>query len=245
MLSEKDAFRPVSRTPLSLLVSRQLRDAIVSGEISVGTLLPTEKELTERFSVSRSTIREALRILQALGLLSGGDTVSTSRPRVSTEKTISAVSDVLESAVRLSGIPLGDLVELRLVLEGAALESPAVVPERVAEAKAALEVMRRPGIDIVAFHDADVRFHTSLAGVGGNGAFSLVMGVLREAIGGYLVEALTSLADPRPTLDRLGDEHAAILQAVEAGDGALAGQRVREHIWGFYSRDLPAELSPL
>ena len=239
MLPVQDAFRPVSRRPLSLLVSRQLRDAIVSGELSVGTLLPTESDLCERFGVSRSTIREALRILQALGLLSGGDTVSTARPRVSAEHTLSAASEVLESAIRLRQIPLGDLVELRLVLEGAALESPVVATERVAEARAALEVMRRPGVDVVTFHEADVRFHTSLAGAGGNTAFSLVMGVLREAIGGYLVEALTALADPGPTLHRLGEEHAAILQAIDDGDGVLAGERVREHIWGFYSHDIP------
>ncbi|MGB8649682.1 MAG: GntR family transcriptional regulator [Mycobacteriales bacterium] len=232
-----DAFSPVSRTPLSLLVSRQLRDAIVSGELSVGTLLPSEKELADRFGVSRSTIREALRILQALGLLTGGDTVSTARPRVSATQTVAAVSDVLESAVRLSQIPLGDLVELRLVLEGAALESPVTVPARLEEARAALEVMQRPGVDVVTFHDADVRFHTSLAGAGGNSAFTLVMGVLREAIGGHLVEALSALPKPVPTLRRLCSEHAAILQAVEDGDGPLAARLVREHIWSFYSRD--------
>lgn len=237
MLPASAAFSPVSRTPLSLLVSRQLRDAIVSGELSVGTLLPSEKELTERFGVSRSTIREALRILQALGLLTGGDTVSTSRPRVCAEQTLTAVSDVLESAVRLSQIPLGDLVELRLVLEGSALESPVVVPEALALARTELTVMQQPGIDVVTFHAADVRFHTHLVGAGGNSAFSLVMGVLRDAIRGHLVEVLTALPDPAPTLDALRHEHTSILEAVEAGDGPLAKQRVREHIWGFYSRD--------
>ena len=79
---ESTAFRPIRRTPLSLLVSRQIRDAIVSGELMLGSQLPTEQELTAQFDVSRSTVREAVRILQAQGLLSGGDTVSTSRPRV-------------------------------------------------------------------------------------------------------------------------------------------------------------------
>jgi DNA-binding GntR family transcriptional regulator len=63
------------------------------------------------------------------------------------------------------------------------------------------------------------------------------MGVLREAVGSYLVEALTALPEPGPTLDALGREHAGILDAVDAGDGSLARQLVREHIWGFYSRD--------
>src|ERR1700704_4579204 len=107
-----DVFRPVSRTPLSLLVSRQLREAIVSGELSIGTELPTERELTEHFGVSRPTIREALRILQSQGRRSGGDPVSTARPRVSAEQTWTSASEALENAVRMGQIPLRHLVEL-------------------------------------------------------------------------------------------------------------------------------------
>src|SRR5205807_2336248 len=79
MAPESNLFRPVSRVPLSLLVARQLREAIVSGELAMGSQLPTEQELTERFGVSRSTVREALRVLQAQGLLSGGGTARLHR----------------------------------------------------------------------------------------------------------------------------------------------------------------------
>ena len=51
--------------PLSLLVAQQLRDRIISGALALGTQSPTEKDLTDQFGLSRSTIREALRILQA------------------------------------------------------------------------------------------------------------------------------------------------------------------------------------
>src|SRR5260370_41350259 len=92
-----DVFHAVSRAPLSLLVSGQVRESILSGALPVGTELPSEKDLAEHFGVSRSTIREAVRILQAKGLLSGGDTVSTARPRVSASP---GVSDAVERAVR-------------------------------------------------------------------------------------------------------------------------------------------------
>ena len=118
-------LRAEDRAPLSVLVSRQLRQAIVSGRVSVGTELPSEKELTAELGVGRSTIREALRILQAQGLLSGGDTVSTRRPRVSTHQTLSlAAAQAMENAVRLGQVPLGDLVELRVVIEGARSSRP-------------------------------------------------------------------------------------------------------------------------
>jgi GntR family transcriptional repressor for pyruvate dehydrogenase complex len=233
--AESAAFRPVSRSPLSLLISQQIRDAIVSGQLSVGTELPTEKELAGRFQVSRPTIREALRILQAQGLLSGGDTVSTARPRISAEQTPVTASQALENAVRMGQIPLDDLVELRLLVEGAAAAHDVRVRAALADAQAALEVMRTPGIDIEAFHDADVRFHTCLAGASGNTAFTLVMTVLRDAIAGYLLSALQAVKDPVAVLARLTSEHAAILDAVTAGRREQATALIHAHIWGFYA----------
>jgi GntR family transcriptional regulator, transcriptional repressor for pyruvate dehydrogenase complex len=239
MVNERSAFRPVARTPLSMLVSRQLRDAIVSGELEMGTELPSEKELTEHFGVSRSTVREALRILQAQGLLSGGDTVSTNRPRVSDELTATMAAEALENVLRLGCVPLGELVELRLLLEGAAVEEGVVAdPNRLDAARSALVEMRQEGVDVEAFHDADVRFHISLAGSGGNRAVPLVMQVLRHAIAGHLRGALETMDDPRPTLERLAREHAAILRAVERGDGRRARRLLQSHVRDFYAAEL-------
>ncbi len=242
MLPDSSAFRPVSRTPLSLLVSRQLREAIVSGELSVGTELPTEKELTEHFRVSRSTIREALRILQAQGLLSGGDTVSTTRPRVSSELTSATASDALENVIRLGQIPLGDLIELRQLLEGTAVATAHPDAGCLVAAHEALVVMQEPGIDPESFHEADVAFHISLSGLAGNTAFPLVMTVLRDAIASHLLGALHAMDDAGPTVGRLAAEHAAIFDAVTDGDGERARDLVRAHIWEFYANEVPNEL---
>jgi DNA-binding FadR family transcriptional regulator len=239
MTAAPSPFQPVARTPLSLLVSRQLRAAILTGELSIGTELPTEKELTEHFGVSRSTIREALRILQSQGLLSGGDTVSTARPRVSAEQTSASASEALENAVRLGQLPLGDLIEFRLLLECSAVTHPDLDIARLDDARDALAVMRTPGIDVTTFHQQDVRFHISLAGAGGNTVFPLVMSVLRDSIAGYLLGALSALPDPEPVLRGLADEHAAILAAVDAGDGDRAATLVKAHIWDFYANEVP------
>ncbi len=213
----------------------------MSGELSVGTEMPTEKELTEHFQVSRSTIREALRILQAQGLLSGGDSVSTARPRVSAELTSSSASLALENAVRLAQIPLDDLIELRLLLEGEAVSAEFHDRSALDDARAALGVMRSPDIDAETFHDADVRFHICLAGASGNTAFSLVMTVLRDAIGGHLLGALAALDDPAPVLAALADEHAAILDAIDRHEPERAAELVRSHIWNFYAQELAEE----
>jgi DNA-binding FadR family transcriptional regulator len=220
-------------------VSRQLRAAIVSGELPIGEELPTEKALTEQFGVSRSTIREALRVLQSQGLLSGGDTVSTARPRVSAEHASTSAAEALENAVHMGQIPLDDLIELRLLLEGTAVSHPHLDPSRLDDARDALAIMQAPDIDVRAFHEQDVRFHICLAGAGGNTAFPLVMTVLRDAITHHLLGALSAMADPSPILHRLAAEHAAILAAVDAGDGELAAGLVKAHIWDFYVNEVP------
>ena len=231
------ALRIEDRAPLSVLVSRQLRQAIMSGRVAAGAELPSEKELTEELGVGRSTIREALRILQAQGLVSGGDSVSTRRSRVSTHQTLNlAAAQAMENAVRLGQVPLRDLVELRVVIEGASVEAAAKAArgEALETARAAVATMRTPGVDIETFRAADLQFHRSLASASGNGAFPLVMGVLRSAISSHLGEALLHEPDAPATMKRLAREHGAIFDAVEGGDGDRARNLMTKHIRSFY-----------
>jgi DNA-binding FadR family transcriptional regulator len=232
-------LRPEERAPLSLLVSRQLRQAIVSGKVTLGTELPSEKELTRELGVGRSTVREALRILQAQGLVSGGDTVSTRRPRVSNEDALSsAAATAMENVVRLGQVPLSDLVELRVLIEGAAVELAAgVASAALGEARDAVATMKRRGIALDEFRAADVLFHRALAAAAGNVAFPLVMGVLRTAIGAHLGEALSRHPSPRRAMTRLAREHEAILAAVERGRARRAKDLVTGHIRAFYRGD--------
>ena len=242
-------LRAPDRAPLSVLVSRQLRQAIMSGRVAVGAELPSEKELTEELGEGRSTIREALRILQAQGLVSGGDSVSTRRARVSTHQTLNlAAAQAMENAVRLGQVPLHDLVELRVVIEGAAVEGASARPrarskmpaaaelqdDALETARAALETMRMPGIDVETFRAADLQFHRSLAAASGNAAFPLVMGVLRAAISSHLGEALHQESDVGATMKRLAREHGAIFEAIESGRGERARALVTKHIRSFY-----------
>ena len=228
---------PTRRTPLSVVVSQQLRDAILTGQVSSGTELPSEHELAVQFAVGRSTVREAVRILQAQGLLSGGDTVTTRRPRVAAEDGLSAAAAMaMENAVRLGQIPLKDLVALRLLLEGATVEAAASAPPgALAEAHAALQDMVLADGEPERFLAADLRFHHGLALASGNAALPLVMSVLRNAIAGHLGAALHQQPDLSATTAQLTDEHAAIYLAVAEGRAGDARQLVTTHIQDFYA----------
>lgn len=229
---------PVSRVPLSLDVAQRLRAAILDGTFPADTELPTETELAQSFGVGRSTIREALRVLQAHGLISGADTVSTARPRVTHERTAGAAGLALSTALQVGAIPLGDLVALRTLLEAEAIRQTTSVPDA---ARSCLVTMAAAveNADIHTFHAADVDFHGQLAYAGGNQALGFVIGVLRDCIAGYLLDALAAVADRGTVLARLLAEHQAIVDALDAGETDLAAELVVAHVRGFYEPKTP------
>lgn len=231
------AFREIVRSPVYIQVAEQLREAILAGELPAGEALPTERELAASFGVSRPSIREALRALQAQGLITGGG--SPVRPLVARELDEPA-REALVNLLRLNRIELADLVELRCVLEAAAVRKAARRrdPRLLAEARRALDDMREGRVGIEAFDEADVRFHVALARASGNEAMHLVMQALRGAAARHLLEALRTRREPQRALRRLAGQHAAILEAVESGDGEAAAALIEDHIRGFYRSSL-------
>jgi DNA-binding FadR family transcriptional regulator len=232
------AFEGVIRRPVYLQVAEQLREAILEGELEPGAVLPAERELTGQFGVSRTSVREALRALQAQGLVV--ESGPTAPLRVAAPEALSTgpIRETLVHLMRLGRVPLTDLVELRCALEAAAAERAArrLPHADLGAAHDELEVMRTTHDDFVAFEQADVRFHVALVVASGNEALHLVMLAVRDSIAGHLLQALAGLPDAGPTLVRLTAEHEAILTAIERRDPAEAGERMRDHVLGFYDR---------
>lgn len=234
------AFEEVVRRPVYVQVAEQLRDAILEGDLEAGAALPPERELSERFGVSRTTVREALRALQAQGLVVAGGPTAPLRVTHPEALSTGALSEGLGHLLRLGRVPLLDLVELRCALEGEALRRAArTAPAPDLEpADAAIAAMHEAAGDVVAFERADVAFHLALVKASGNEAIALTMLAVRDSIAAHLLDALRRPADPSPTLARLTAEHEGLLAAVRAGDADAAAGLVREHIMGLYERSL-------
>lgn len=242
-MSKSMQFDAVVRQPAYLQVASQLREAILSGQLAIGEPVPAERELCESFGVSRPTVREALRALQAQGLVVSGGATAPLRVAGPEDVTSGPLRDALEHLLRLASVPLRDLVDLRVALESAATR---LATDRGAEADltavhAALEQAREAGQDMVAFHHADVQFHLTLVAASGNEALSLVMLAVRESMEAHLLEALRARDDQGATARLLTAEHEGILKAVEAGDAELAESLARAHIEGFYRRSMASE----
>lgn len=225
--------------PAYAQVASQLREAILSGALAPGSHLPSERELTDRFGVARTTVREALRALEAQGLAVAERPTSPLRVVHAADLSAGPARDAFVHLMRLGAVPLGDLVELRCALEGAAVAAAAARGDAALEAAGAeVAVMRDVGDDLRAFEEADVRFHVALVAASGNQALHHVMLAVREPVGTHLLANLRALEHPAPVIERLTREHARILDAIAAGDGELAAQRIGTHIRGLYQRSL-------
>jgi GntR family transcriptional repressor for pyruvate dehydrogenase complex len=227
-------FKTVSRPTLYVEVAGQIRAAILDGTLPSGEKLPSERELARQFGVSRASVREALRHLQAQGLVAARGRTSPLQSAGADQAAL-RFREALTHVAQLQGVSLADLVELRVAVEGAALLRAAASPvaAHLDEARAALAVMERGEASAEEFREADVAFHVALVAAAGNQALVLVMQAVRDAIRAHLDDQLSSraLGKLRP---RIVAEHRAMLRSVERGAGEAAGAHLRRHLREFY-----------
>jgi GntR family transcriptional repressor for pyruvate dehydrogenase complex len=150
---------------------------------------------------------------------------------------ISDPTAALGSALRLhvatQHLPVGDVVETRVLLESwAAARARPDAPELDLAAALLDDMDEDRGTDD--FLALDVRFHLALADAAGNAVVSAMMGSLREAIQGYAGQLTANLPDWDNTASRLRTEHREILAAIRKDDGGRAAELVADHIRGYY-----------
>lgn len=200
---------------LSEQVADQLRRRIADGEFPVGSLIPTEAELTHELGVSRNSVREALRSLVHVGLLGA---------RAGYGTFVLATSEVAPTlARRLDHEQATDVAEVRLLLEREAARLAAIrrTPEQLDRLRSAatqrIEQIGRPG-----YESADIEFHRLLLEASGNA----LLAELYRGVGGneQALLATRSAADDAAESGQsaIDDAHGEIVEAVAAGDPAAA-----------------------
>lgn len=232
------SFQPVARRPVYEQVAGQVREAILGGELAPGSALPSERELCDAFKVSRTTIREALRSLQAQGLAVASGPTAPLRVVEAGALSTDPLRDTLIHLHRLGRVPLTDLVGLRRALESAGARDAAKrrpAPD-LTPALDQIAAMRAAGDDVRAFDVADVAFHLEILRASGNEALTLVMLAVRDSTSAHLLELLSAIEDPAHTLRRLIREHEGIVEAIARRDAEAAHRLSDEHIARFYRR---------
>lgn len=224
------------------LVLHWIENQLSEGRLTVGGRLPAERTLAEQLQVSRTSVREAIRILEAMGVVRAGVGSGPEAGTVVISDPTAALGSALRLHVATQHLPVSDIVETRVLLESwAAARARPDAPELDAAA-ALLDEMDAVGMDAVGkrslavddFLALDVRFHLALADAAGNAVVSAMMGSLRESIQGYAAQLTANLPDWDATALRLRAEHREILAAIRNDDGERAAKLVAAHIEGYY-----------
>ncbi|MBH0776650.1 FadR family transcriptional regulator [Nocardia sp. NEAU-351] len=213
-------------------VAQQLRALIVTGDLNEGDLLGTEAGLRERFDVSRPSMREALRILEADGLVSivrgalGG--VIVRRPGQRT--TARAAALVLQSR----SVALADVFEASAVIEPAAARMVATSRGHQRAANQLRDIIleqKRTIEDPTACTNAMIRFHSELILLAGNQTLILVCEMLNEVIARTIADVLTRTSDePATARRRTIRSHERLVELIAAGDGDGAQNHWNNHM---------------
>jgi GntR family transcriptional repressor for pyruvate dehydrogenase complex len=210
-------------------VADQLRDLIISGALQPGQRLPTELALAGDFGVSRATVREALRLLSAQGLVrtakgTGGGTYVNVPTIARVSELLSANLGLMSASAELS---LDEFLEARELLEVPAARLAA--ERRSAEDVRALlesvpdDPLHLP-IEAQFLHNRE--FHFRLVRASGNALLSIAAQPIFVVLQTHLQRATL----PRKAQQAINEEHREIAAALEAGNAAAAEDAMRRHL---------------
>ncbi len=214
---------------LGVAVVTGLVEAIVTGQLEEGELLPPEASLSEHFGVSRTVLRESVKRLEEKGLV----TVSQGRgTQVRAPGYWNMLDPVVLGALIDNDESLGVLDELTIVrasleAEMAAAAATSRSAEQLRRLKNALTAMHESESELDSFRQADVMFHYAVMEISGNR--------LAENIAKHLYTRAVSSArfqgiDPPGAVEDTLAEHAAVVEAIGKRDAAAAEQAMRDHI---------------
>lgn len=220
-------FQTLERQPAYQAVSERIRRAILSGEIAAGELLPTEADLCTQFGVTRSTIREAIRLLEYSGLLGRADRKRLVVKRPSTQ----LVGNSLSQAMQMHQVSFKDVWEVAMGLEPMVAELAATAAS--AEDKARLEANLQRTTSVVdkpeALLESEIEFHNILAESTGNPALLMARAPLNELFYPAFGAVVRAISPGK----RILTAHQHICTAVLASDPAGARSWMEKHMVDF------------
>jgi DNA-binding FadR family transcriptional regulator len=222
-----ELFTPVSTGRVSADIVEQIKRAIQQGRLTPGDQLPSERELTKQLGVSRVSVRDALRMLEAYGLIEvrvgarGGAFVTAPAPNL--------VGEGMAHMLLLAAVAPSEVTELRLIFELAVLplacerRTDDDLEELAAICDRAEATLQAGAYDVT----LSAEFHTRLAEATHNTAIAL----FAESFQGPLLASLRQAQRVAPEMGKAGLlEHRAIVDAIRARDAEAARTIMSEHL---------------
>jgi GntR family transcriptional repressor for pyruvate dehydrogenase complex len=221
---EAMGIAPIKSTRIYQEIVRQVKGMIAEGRLKSGDQLPPERDLAEKFVVSRTSVREALRALESLGLVEIRPGEGTFVREVSVDSLVEPLALVMLSQREA----IGELFEARRMIEPAlaALAARRATPEDVGEMERILESQAKAIAAGGTGVEQDAEFHAAIGAAAHNRAITRIAHAVMDLLRQSREEALNTPGRP----DRSHNDHRRLLAAIRARDEAAARQAMVEHL---------------
>ncbi|GAA4558427.1 FadR/GntR family transcriptional regulator [Pseudonocardia xishanensis] len=230
-------WQPVQRVPTYELVIERIEEQLLSGALRAGDRLPAERELAATLGASRQAVREALRVLQAQGVVRSQQGTGPDAGTQIVPAPAHALTRLLTIHLAVSSFPSEDVTEARIVLERASVAAAARRrdPADLDRVDGLLTAMDAD-LTREEFGPLDTAFHVAIAESSGNRLVGELTTALRESIRGALLSGMRAEQDWPALRERLRAEHRAIAEAVGEGRAEEAAAAMEDHIRAFHRR---------
>jgi len=233
------SFAPIKGETLSGQIAAQIRSALFAGRLTAGERIGSEQSLADRFGVSRMAMRDALRSLEALGIVAirvgakGGIYVALGNPE--------RFADALAVQLKLIGVTVAEIFDAQIAIEvhAAELAAARATPEDIARLSALLAELRAvvqvpAGFsDVARFTDLSLRVHEAFVEAAHNRVLAAQFRALR-----FVLEPLHQRHTTAAVARRVLAGHVAVLACIEAGDAEGARARLQKRLETVRARQL-------
>ena len=225
-------FEPIERKRAHEAVVDQIQREILDGRIRPGDQLPGERDLSEMLGVSRTSVREALRVLETLQILDIPTKRGPDSSVVVAARSGDTLSRILQLQVALDGYSTSDVVHIRRGLEELAAQAAAEhrSDTNLTEMQRLLEAMETGGHDPASFNELDMQFHLLVAEASGNRLLHYLMGALRDSMTREMRQRARALPDFEGRVGDWCQDHRSIFEAIRDRDPEAATAAVRAHL---------------
>lgn len=166
-------------------VLQWLENELFDGNLVLGQQLPIDKDLAAIFRVSRNSMRETLKELEARGIIKLFDGPYRSILPILVREPAASAGPALRLHMATSEYPLRDIVQARVQLESWALENATEANVPVSELRSIMVEMDRDDVGLKQFHNLYVSFHIALVKSCGNTAITALFTALRDSMYEY------------------------------------------------------------
>jgi GntR family transcriptional regulator, transcriptional repressor for pyruvate dehydrogenase complex len=221
-----ESLKVIQKTKIIDQVIDALKDYILNGNYKNGDYLPTEVELCRMMGIGRSSLREAVMILESQGFVKKIQGVGV----MIVDESFRATSEMLRLMLIRKGYTMAELFEVRYINEIRTAELAAMNANRenLEEIKKHLMIMRDSMSTNTEYLNADIEFHLAIARASQNSVFTMILQIVRPLLEDMIKETLKYHHRPEHSMKY----HERIFDAIKRKDTVESARAMKEHLEG-------------